>query len=105
MTVGECPPIQQLPDVPEWDQLRQDVTTWCEQTRLDLLAELTHHKQGTSDWETTMGAIEFCGEVPSILEKSSDWSSAWLSVARASGGVRLFATPTQGYVTWVGTVS
>ncbi len=87
--------IEQFPDAPEWHKLRVDVTSWCEQTRLNLLAELNQYEKGTPDWEATMGAIEFCEEVPSILEKSPDWSSARYSVVRASGGVRLLATPTQ----------
>ena len=75
VTVDRSPRIEQFPDAPEWGRLRRDVTNWCEQTRLDLVVELTKYEQGSSDWETTMGAVEFCGEVPSILEKSPDWAN------------------------------
>lgn len=46
---------------------------------------------GTLAWEVVAGAIDFCEEVPSVLEASADWSSAWVSVIDAKGPARLFA--------------
>jgi hypothetical protein len=51
--------------------------------------ELPRHSRQSPEWELVSGAIEFCAEIPSILQRSADWSAAWVSVSNAMRGARL----------------
>lgn len=55
--------------------------------------ELAKYQEGTTAWEVVNAALEFCSEIPPILEAAEDWSSAWSSVVRVTGGFRLFGGP------------
>jgi hypothetical protein len=83
---GPCAP-NQLTGAPDWPVLQRTIIDWCETSRLQLSAEVAHLEVGTKLFEMTTGAIAICRELPTILEKSTDWSSAWVEVGHPPIGL------------------
>jgi hypothetical protein len=81
-----CVP-EQRSGAPRWDTLHQEVAAFCRRTQAELVVELAKHDKDVPERDVVVGALEFCAEVPAILDSSDDWSAAWGAVAKAGGSV------------------
>jgi hypothetical protein len=51
------------------------------------VGELAKHGPDAPERDVAAGAVEFCAEVPAILDSSHDRRGAWSAVAKAGGSV------------------
>ena len=83
----------QLRRGPSWATLQRQVIDFCDRSRSALIVEVSQHERGSDGWQVLSGALDFCLEVPPIVEESRDRSMAWRSVINACGRVPLLANP------------
>jgi len=81
----------QLRRGPSWATLQRQVIDFCDRSRSALIVEVSQHERGSDGWQVLSGALDFCREVPPIVEESQDRSTALRSVINACGRVPLLA--------------
>jgi hypothetical protein len=81
----------QLGRASSWETRQRQAIDFCERSRSVLITEVSRFERGSDGWQVASGALDFCSEVPTILEKSRDWPMAWRSVVNACGRVPLLA--------------
>jgi hypothetical protein len=81
----------QLGRAPSWETRQRQAIDFCERSRSALISEVSRYERGSDGWQVASGALDFCSEVPTILEKSQDLPTASRSVVNACGRVPLLA--------------
>jgi len=81
----------QLRRGPSWATLQRQVIDFCDRSRSALIVEVSQHERGSDGWQVLSGALDFCREIPPIVEGSRDRSTVWRSVVNACGRVPLLA--------------
>lgn len=81
----------QLRRAPSWEILQRQAVEFCDRSFAALVAEVSQYERGSDGWQVVSGALDFCREVPPILEESRDRSMAWRSVMNVCGRVPLLS--------------